>query len=343
MDLITIKELYKLLTTSDNIFDVRGKLHHACDKVDFDMLSKKYLASENVIRMINYIKKEYNAMIEAEKTIYKISDEELKTRINKLKKVDEIFNKYSNQYIRFDKVKQLFKNPGIMHKSYILLIRYGKDDPKLDEIRPLLRNFNTYYYEFRDNFKNDIHKTVANAYEDDNNAKRLMYAKFIINEYNNEESFMFNDFLDNYGIDKKTFDDLLEMVRKNDNSLYYEFIIKSNSNEKINNNIYTYIIDDLSYAITNGEFIYGNNFDDLEFIKMIPFKDEESFITKIDDFMAIHNIYSRDIIIKYIKEHHLDSKDAFVLLDPDEVRNRKAIINNTTFSEGQMNIIVDYF
>ena len=343
MNLLQIKELYKLLTVSDNIFDIRNKLHNKCDKVDFDLLRKEYLASDNIMRMINYIKKEYDAMIEAEKTAYKISDEELEIRINKLKKVDEIFKTYDNPYIRFDKMSKLFKNPSIMHKSYILLIRYGKDDHKLDEIRPLLDIFDTYYREFRDSFKNDIHQTVAYAYKDEQRIEELKYAEYIILEYiKSNISFKFDEFLEMHGITEELFNSMLNLVKFNNRNLYYEYVFKTSLNDQALNKINEYVIDDLNYAINNDIFIYGNNFDLLEFIKLIPFKEHHDFLTKLDDFMALHNINARENILTYIKDNELDKKDAFKLYNEDDLYNKEAIINNTSLDKQAMNTILHY-
>ena len=343
MSLSLIKDLYNLLTTSDNIFDIRRKLHNACDKVDFDELSKEYLASENVIRMIKYIKKEYDSMIEAEKTIYKISDEELANRINKLKKMDEIFKTYDNPYIRFDMLSKMFKNPNFMHKSYILLMRYGKDDPKLDEIRPLLRKFPIYYNEFRESFKNEVHKTVANAYKEQNDFNKLNYAKFIANEYiKSEDSFMLDEFLNRYGIDKNMFESIIEFLKKNDEELYYEYVLKYNKNEKGLNNIYMHLIDDISYAITNGEFVYGNRFDELEFIKIVPFKDEDDFVTAINDFMSLHNPFAKENVLKYIKENHFDRPDTFKIYDEDNYLHAKILVSGVELDISEIKRIISY-
>ncbi len=343
MNLTQIKELYMLLTTSDNIFDVRGKLHRACDKVDFDLITKEYLASADIIRMINYIKKEYLAMIEAEKTKYKISEEELQTRIDKLKKLDELFKNCDNPYIRFDKMQKLFKNPGIMHKTYTLLIRYGKDDPKLDEIRPLLNRFSIYYNEFRKSFKNDIHDTVTSAYQEELDKDKISYAKFIIEEYiKSESSFKLNEFLEKYGLDSESFLYLTNIIKSNDIALYYEYIIKRSENDKAINAIYTNIIDDLNYAILNGEFVYGNKFDLLEFIKEIPFKEDKDFIISIDDFMSIHNKLVKENILKYIRYNNLDKADSFKIYSPEDLLKAKIIVGGVTLNQDEIKSIISY-
>ena len=281
MDVTQITELYNLLTTSDNIFNVRGKLHNLCDKVDFEVLEKKYLSSDKISRMIKYIKKEYLATLEAEKTVYKISDEELNRRIAKLKIVDELFKSCNNPYIRFDRLSKMFKNPNIMYKTYILLIKYGKDDPKLNEIRPLLNNFDKYYHEFRDNFKNDVGKTVRAAYKDEEKETEYNYAKFIIEQYiNRDDSFNLEDFLNDYAISVELFHQFIKLIKIKNKSLYYEYVLKAHSNERNLKHAYMFTIDDLYYAIHNNEFIYGNKFDLLEFIKLIPFKDEAAFLNK---------------------------------------------------------------
>ena len=343
MNIATIKQIYRVLKTSDNMSYIRAHLHKYCDGLDFNKVLNEYLLNDDILIMINYIKKEYDSMIDAEKSVYKISLEELAVRIDKLKKLEELFNSCDNPYIRFDRMSKMFRNPNVLHKSYVLLIRYGNDDPKLDEIRPILNKFDIYYREFRDFFKNDIHKTVANAYKEENNFDKYYYAKFIINEYlRRNDSYNFDEFLADYGINEDIFKELLKNIRNNDEDLYLEYLGKKSNNDILLNNNSKYILDDLAYAITNNMFIYGNNFDLLEFIKLVPFKNSSEFSIDIDEFMKKHNMYSREIIMNYIFDNNLYKQGIFKEYDIDKVITNKAIVDGKELSINDMNLIVNY-
>ena len=341
MNLTTLKNLYNLLVTSDNMSEIRAALHKNCDHINFESVMSEYVASNDVIMMINYIKKQYDSLIEAEKTVYKISDEELETRKNKLKKAAEIYEKTTNPYIRLDQMIKLFKTPSLMHKSYVLLIRYGKDDPKLDDIRELLKDFSIYYNEFRINYKNDIRRTIANANEDNEEYKKEKYANFIINEYINSDIFLPIEFYNKYNIDSKIFKECINRIRK-DKSLYYEFVIKKHENEAKLKQVNKDILTDLNFAISNGYFVYGNSFDIFEFIKKVPFKDAEDFMYEIDLFLSINMPNAKETIINYIKENGLDNKDSFKTVEIDNIINARVIINGTTIEKEDLKRITNY-
>lgn len=322
---------------------IRAYLHKCCDGLDFNKVLNEYLLNDDILMMITFIKKEYDSMIEAEKSVYKISPEELSIRIDKLKKIAELFITCDNPYIRFDEMLKMFRNPNVLHKSYILLIRYGNSDPKLDEIRPILENFDIYYREFRDNFKNDIHKTVANAYKEENNFGKYRYARFIMNEYlKNDDSYNLEEFLSSYGIDEDIFKELLKTIRINDEDLYIEYLNKRRNNDILLNNSYMYILEDLAYAITNNIFIYGNHFDLLEFIKLVSFKDKQDFSIDIDEFMKKYNTHSREIIMNYIFDNNLYKQGIFEKCDINKVRSTNAIVDGKKLTIKDMNNIVDY-
>ena len=336
-----IQSLYRLINKTDNISAKRAALHKMCDKCDFSSLMDKYNGDVDTLNMIKYIKKEYDDMIVASKSPYKVTEEEFKDRIIKLKQVDEIYRSTSNPYIRFDKIAKLFRNPDYMKKCYKLFILNGKNDPMLDEIRPILNNFNIYYREFRDNFKKDIGKTVFNAYKENDEMQKYKYGEFIIMEYLNVTTMDdYEKFLDKYGIDENIFNNVLQAVKIRNEDLYNIFISRKKNDDKFLRNIYMYNIDDLAYAINNGEFIYGNRFDLLEFIRLIPFKNSTDFVLELSNFMNKYNKSYNDVIMKYITDNNLYKEGALKALDI--VINSKGIINGITYSKEEMNILVNY-
>ena len=344
MEVNSITELYELIIKKENMLEIRSKLHEFCDNIDFDSLLKDYSDSEQVTMMIMRIKAEYTKMINSEKTIYKISLEQLKKRIAKLKQVDEIYQSSSNPYIRFDMMLKLFKKPSIFYKSYTQLILLGKEDQLLDEIRPLLQNFDYYYNDFKKSYNGEVHKAVLDAYKNNNDYNQFMYAKFILQEYlNSEDSYLMDSFLNRYNIDLDAFNYFLKIIKFRQKSLYDKYLVKKQENDFKARDYYKHMYDDLAYAIKNGEFVYGNKFDLLEFIKYLPFKISNSFMEETTAFLTNNNPLIKDIIIDYIKENDLTSNNVFKRLNNDSLYQATIILNGQTINNPHdINLIINY-
>ena len=338
-----IKNIYDSIKNAKNMAEKRAILHRWCISMDFVALLDHYSESKTLTNMIMDIQSEYESMIMVEKSVYKITEEELEAKIKKLKIVDEIYNSCQNPYIRLDKMLQLFLNPDVMQKSYALLIKFGKNDPKLDEIRPLLNNFDIYYNDFRKIFNSDIRETVLTAYRDNNEYYSDLYATFIVNEYiKDESSYLIDNWLKKYNISIDDFNYFVSIVKHKNKDLYNKFVVKKNKNTIIKVTYDKNMFDDLAYAIQNGEFVYGNKFDLLEFIKYLPLKNSKYFIEELIAFLNSHNLNAKKVILDYITKNHLDDKDGFKPIDIDSLLDAEISLNDKVISNSELRDLINY-
>ena len=279
------------------------------------------------------------------KKTYKCTLKELNERIEKLKKVDEILNSNKIDYIKVEQLISLFNDSEEFRRAYSLLIKLGKNDKKLDCIRPLLNNFDTLYYKFVKYEEKGIIDDVKYLLKIESYQRNYMYAKFAINHYiNSDDSYKLKKFLTRLGLDKETFNFCVSTIEELDVDLYKKYMRKYEENKikRFNSNVLT--ISDLANGIKNGYLNNGTPFTLLEFLKKIPFKYSDNFMLSLTNFMKKNNPKDYKTIMTYIYSNRLNAPSTFTKLNLKNIysKNTKTIVRNVEITEEINNIIIDY-
>ncbi len=140
--------------------------------------------------------------------------------------------------------------------------------------------------------------------------ENLPYARFVINSYiESDSSYNESEFYDFLGIDKDIFDYCVATVEELDVDLYNSYLAK----RKVNDTTATKInIDTISYLALS---IHSNTCDVLEFIKRIPFKEQEDFLVVLNGFIKKYIPEEFDTINQYMRVNGLANKETFKSLD----------------------------
>ena len=272
---------------------------------------------------------------------YKCSLEELEIRIKKMNTIQTIMDSELSDEEKIEKLVLLYKNAETFRRSYSLFIKFGYSDNRLDCIRTQLDNFDNYYIEFK-------RLESKAAYARANNQIQLYidnfdYAKSVVKFYiESPNSYKEYDFYRSLNLNEKEFDFCVDIIKKMDPDLYILYLEKRQKNSKIRcfKNIET--IKTLSGAIEDGSFSDGTPFNELEFIKRIPFKRSINFMFVLCDFLKRNNPKEMKSILRYVYSIGMDSPSFFKPLDKEYFYNAKIIYNGIEISNEDNDIIFDY-
>lgn len=116
-------------------------------------------------------------------------------------------------------------------------------------------------------------KTIEKFLEEDNYLENYNYSEVVVNNYiNYDKSYLKYKFLNKSGINSDTFDSCVKIIKFLNPELYEKYEEKKEQNEKKLPVVIKSSFSNLAYAIVNGEFRDGSEFNLLEFYKKIPLK-----------------------------------------------------------------------
>ena len=282
-------------------------------------------------------------------TAYKCSSMDVERRVKKLLIISNILNSNLNIYMKADVAFRYFKNSDDFKRQYSLLIKFGKNDDKLNKVRKQLDNFDLLLVKFKELEKPEIINTVkyVNSFknEENNIAEINKYATFVIETYvNSNKSYKHKEFLNLLGIDKKMFDYCVSIVEEINPNLYDEYLKKVEVNNKIRyvSNVET--INDLANGMNTGMLSTGVAFSNLEFLKRVPFKNDGYFYYTMKDFLERNMPEKKEIIMnylssnKYFKYYMFESINLKSLFD----KKVKTIYNGVEITNKDNDIIISY-
>lgn len=266
---------------------------------------------------------------------YQVSPEEVDERIKKLKNIGNVLDSNVSDYEKAKVLIGSFRKMEDLSRSYSKMIKYGKDDKRLDSIRHLLANFDELlriYKKYEESgMANKVKKDLSLKPYTDNwdNAQKIVELYLDLSSHMDRD-----DFLKQYNISKEELEFAFKTIRKVNREFYDKCMLKLEEQKKLQDDINIQKIKDVSYGILNGKFRDGKEFDILEFIKRVPFNNKEfSFSSELYYFMKKKNLSEKNILYCFIEENKLDSYFAFSCLDKEKLASMKQVVKGVEITE----------
>ena len=273
---------------------------------------------------------------------YHCGDGELSLRLDNLNDLYALYKSGATDYQLAYRMHELFKDSNNFKKVFSLIIKYGKDDPKIDKGREALQHFEMFYQLFCQYEQNGIFNTVVYLKSLEKDIKAYPYAKFVIETYlNMPDSYRTAFFLELLSIDSDTFEFCANVVKEIDGKLYDKFTSKRemNASTRYNNNLITLKL--LAKGIKTG-VIEGQPFNVLEFIKRVPFKGEHNFHENLYYFLGKCLKEELYTIKNYIYENRLLGDKLFHALDVNELYSMRSVVDGYEITEEDNACIIGY-
>ena len=159
----------------------------------------------------------------------------------------------------------LYKDSEVFRRSYSLFIKLGASDPRLDSIREELKNVDYYYNKIKEYERLGYLIDYRYYQKTTDYRENYPYAKYIITQYLNANSYNFHDFLEDYGLTETTFNICLETLKELDVDLFNQYQEKHQINENILLMHNIEIFKDIYLGITTGYLKDGTEFNRVEF------------------------------------------------------------------------------
>lgn len=292
----------------------------------------KYLSGEAVVDKYN--KSEYDRAI-------------------KLKRMIDIFDSEESDYSKLYEMNQVYGTTKSFLRAFNGLGKYEKD-AFLKEYIEKWKEIYSFYHECE---AKGIVSDVNQLMSIQNYFYSYDYARFLISSYvTSNDSFNTIKFLEDFGIDQATFDFCVNVINELDPNLYALYSNKTleNRNKRIENT--RNAVDNMVCGIKTGYLLDGTPFDEVEFLKLIPFSDQQTarellndfgakqrseFSSRIRSLLTTINPDECDTIIRYMGEHSMDSL-SFRPLDMREIYNTKFIVSGREITSSDKDIILSY-
>ena len=287
-----------------------------------------YYEDNRVRQKLNFYKENlYN-----ETKINRIKKEE--TNLKRLKKVINIYNSDISDYNKIEKISKYYNSYNEFWESYYdLIIPFLKTK--------FIKDLNKVYMFLKKN--NDILDFVSYYSSTSKLENSYKYAEFIINLYiDNNISYNLESFLNEIGIDIKTFNYCIYVIEELDVDLYNKFIKIKNKNDLIELEYNKMLLDDFIYALNNREYKDKTELTITEFFKRIPFKYDRNFYNTLIKFTSIYYPDQVEIVQKYLKSNTIHRKETTKELDVNELMNMGIMINRRFVTEEQKRKTLTY-
>lgn len=344
-----VKSMFDIINSGLGDEIIATKLSSYCDYHTILESIRMYNIFElDGIEQLNNLKLVYEDLnktvgLNLEKISCKINLEEINQSLMKINKAIEIINSDDNEYNKAEKLLELYKNAEDLRKNVALLIKYGKSDESLDNITVPLDNYDNilnYYKELEDK---GIFDNIKYALSIKDYFYNYQYASFVINHYiTSSKSYIERMFLRELGISKEVYDFCLKTIEELDVELYKKYQAKKEENAKIRHIRNTTTIENLAEGIKTGILPDGTEFNMLEFLKRIPFKNKPNFISTLTQFMRNCTPNEYHTIMSYIRNNRLNADNVFKPLEVKTLYEMKIIINGIELTKQDIDTIVDY-
>lgn len=350
LNISDINYLISIIDSNISDTDKAEKIYTFCNDATIRASIAEYSGNhlkkevEKLKRIQNmYLYYESKGYFEKFKNSYRCTNEELDLRLNKLNELMSIVNSQDTDYNKAEKLLLLYDSLKNLKKSYSLLIRYGKNDSKLDKARIALDNIDKIISTYTEYEEKGILGNIRYMFSVYDYFENYDYAKFVIDYYiSSPDSYITNKFLEELGISKEIFDFCVDTIAELDVDMYNDYLKKKEQNRKINYSHVKFTISDLANGIKTGMLSDGTSFDMLEFFKRIPFKKSEDFMHSLIEFCKRNNEEDYNIIMSYIHKNKLDFSNTFKPLNVKEVYDTKTIINGVELTNEDKDTIIEY-
>lgn len=329
--LLTDEEINKLLTIINSDlqdFEKAQQLRVICkgsvllnninkyETTDFKkaVILKRVLSYYEKYENLGYMKIHY--------TPYKCTPEELNVRKEKLIKLSQALNSNLSEYNKAMIVFGLYKDSEVFRRSYSLFIKLGASDPRLDSIREELKNVDYYYNKIKEYERLGYLIDYRYYQKTTDYRENYPYAKYIITQYLNANSYNFHDFLENYGLTETTFNICLETLKELDVDLFNQYQEKHQINENILLMHNIEIFKDIYLGITTGYLKDGTEFNAFEFFKRLPISSNGALYTNLTKYFVHNKIEGLNLILNYVCLNNFQVAEVTKTLDFAQILNK---------------------
>ena len=268
---------------------------------------------------------------------------EIEERIQKLIKVNEIIKSNNSDFIKAEELLKIYKNSYDFKKQFTRFITWGKNDHKIDPIRPILDNFDILLNEFIRLEQEDIIGKIKYIERVKDYLYNYKYAKFIINEYiNDKSSYETHSFLAVRGIDEEIFKFCINTIEELDVDLYNKYLKVKEKNKKLCYAKIVRNVKELVEGIKTGFMPDGEEFSELVFITKVPFKKNHDRMDKLISLVKKEKRKDGQLVINYLIENKLQYKDSFTKFNKEELYKVKVILNGVELTDYDKTNILNY-
>lgn len=293
---------------------------------------KKILSYYEKYENLGYMRRHYNS--------YKCTMEELNVRKENLIKLSQILKSKLSEYQKAMNIFELYKDSEIFRRSYSLFLKNGTNDPKLDNIKEELKNIDYYYAKIKEYERLGYLAEYRYYQKTTDYRENYPYAKYIINQYLNNNSYNFNDFLECYGLTETAFNFCLETLKELDVNLFNQYQEKHQISENLLLMHNIEIFKDLYLGITTGYLKDGTEFNAFEFFKRLPISSNGALYTDLKKYFVHNKIEGLNLILNYVCRNNFQVAEVTKTLDSEQILN--SYNNNPTLDINAIRVILTY-
>ena len=275
---------------------------------------KKILSYYEKYENLGYMRRHYNS--------YKCTMEELNVRKENLIKLSQILKSKLSEYQKAMNIFELYKDSEIFRRSYSLFLKNGTNDPKLDNIKEELKNIDYYYTKIKEYERLGYLAEYHYYQKTTDYRENYPYAKYIITQYLNANSYNFHDFLEDYGLTETTFNICLETLKELDVDLFNQYQEKHQINENILLMHNIEIFKDIYLGITTGYLKDGTEFNAFEFFKRLPISSNGALYTNLTKYFVHNKIEGLNLILNYVCLNNFQVAEVTKTLDFAQILNK---------------------
>lgn len=296
------------------------------------VILKRVLSYYEKYGQLGYMKTHY--------TPYKCTPEELGIRKEKLIKLSQTLNSNISEYNKAMTIFELYKDSEVFRRSYSLFVKLGASDPRLDSIREELKNVDYYYNKMKEYERLGYLIDYRYYQKTTDYRENYPYAKYIITQYLNTNSYNFHDFLEDYGLTETTFNICLETLKELDVDLFNQYQEKHQINENILLMHNIEIFKDIYLGITTGYLKDGTEFNAFEFFKRLPISSNGALYTNLKKYFVHNKIEGINLILNYVCRNNFQVTEVTKNLDSEQILN--SYNNNPTIDINAIRFILTY-
>ena len=340
MKKITEKELNRITSTICSNITVEQKamaLYAFFEEYNMVNSTKAYVELDPIFtRRLNVLIEMYNSfnkskMFDKKLKIYNTTIRTLYERLMNLNAMWFIINSDKPGIEKLRLMKKLYSSSTVLKKEFTRIQKVGIDDKMYSMARVALGDFDKIvetYEAFEKGEKKEFPKIIA-----DPNEKYIQKYELARNavSYYIESPDSYTDpiyFLARINMTCPKFESCLITIRRLNPDLYNEYLAKKEHDDEIRDQKFSEAIADLAQGIESGVLSDGTEFNKLEFIKRIPFKNckKGAFVNDLSDFMSVYNPDDEGTILNYIYDNEMTTTGYFNRLDIRYIYNVKTTV-----------------
>ena len=361
MKKITEKELDRITSTICSNITVEQKamaLYAFFEEYNMVNRTKAYVELDPIFtRRLNVLIEMYNRfnkskMFDKKLKIYNTTIRTLYERLMNLNAMWCVINSDKPGIEKLRLMKKLYSSSTVLKKEFTRIQKVGIDDKMYSMARVALGDFDKIvetYEAFEKGEKKESLKIIV-----DPNEKYIQKYELARNavSYYIESPDSYTDpiyFLARINMTCPKFESCLITIRRLNPDLYNEYLAKKEHDDEIRDQKFSEAIADLAQGIESGVLSDGTEFNKLEFIKRIPFKNckKGAFVNDLSDFMSAYNLDDEGTIIDYIYDNEMNTTGYFNHLNIRYIYSVKTTVLDKnkkprTITKEDNDIIFDY-